>query len=399
MEYITQAPVLFFCCKDDGTLLEVNDTLCATLGFSKDELLGKKVDEIYTLSSRIFHQTHFFPLIKMQNQASEIFITLQGKEKKPVPVLMNALRKLVDSEAVILHVGIEVQNRKKFEDELITAKKTAEAALQESTVLLQAKDELQQRMEQLDQQIELVNNQNVELRQFNRVITHDLQEPLRKLSFFHSMLVEGRAEFAQKEIVNKLIYVSEQMRAIVSGLQQYIWLTESAINVTTVELPSVLADVEQLLLNENPQVELIIKKDPLILINGDKEQIKVLLYQLLSNVVRFRKVENKAYVNISSKTLMLNKFKNLRDKYSYKKYLQLQIEDEGIGFDPLYKDQLFELFKRLHPISGRGIGLALCKKIIENHQGTITIDSIKGVGTTTTITLPIRDEELQALQL
>lgn len=392
MEYLNQAPVLYFCCKDEGTLLEVNAMLCATLGFSKEELLGKKVDEIYTLPSRIFHQTHFSPLLKLQNQASEIFITLQTKAKQPVPVLMNAQRKMIDSQTVNLYVGIVVQNRKKFEDELIAAKKAAEAALQESTVLLQAKLELQQHMEQLDQQIELVKNQNIELRQFNRVITHDLQEPLRKLSFFHSMLVEGRVKAAQKEILNKLIDVSERMRSIVSGLQQYIWLTESAIQVSLVELPSVFAEVIQRLLKENPEVDLVIENDPLISINGDKEQIKVLVYQLLSNVVRFRKVEHQAYVKISSKTLVRNKFKHLEDKYSYKTYLQLQFTDAGMGFDPLYKAHLFALFKRLHPISGRGIGLALCKKIIENHQGTITIDSIKGVGTTVTLTLPIGDD-------
>ncbi|MBD0284905.1 MAG: histidine kinase, partial [Flavisolibacter sp.] len=69
---------------------------------------------------------------------------------------------------------------------------------------------------------------------------------------------------------------------------------------------------------------------------------------------------------------------------------RLQIKDNGIGFDAGYKDQVFELFKRLHPESGRGIGLALCKKIIENHNGDITIDSQEGEGTTVTILLPVQ---------
>jgi signal transduction histidine kinase len=87
--------------------------------------------------------------------------------------------------------------------------------------------------------------------------------------------------------------------------------------------------------------------------------------------------------------IMLNKFRNIKEKYDYQEFLKLQLVDNGIGFNPIFKDQVFELFKRLHHSSGQGIGLSLSKKIVENHHGTITIDSKIGEGTTVTVLMPM----------
>lgn len=249
--YLNHAPCLYFSSADDGTLLDVNETLCVQLGYTRQELLGKKADILFTLSTRIFQQTHFFPLLKMQGHAEEIFITLQTKTKEHIPVLLNAERKTVNGEAINLYVGIVVHHRKKFEDELIAAKKAAEAALHESTALTQAKQELQQHLEQLDQQMNLVNKQNEELRQFNRVVTHDLQEPLRKLSVFTDMMLRNKEKENHIPLVEKLKRVSEQMRSIISGLQQYVWLTEAPNKLTAVNLNKLLLIVQQQLAKDH----------------------------------------------------------------------------------------------------------------------------------------------------
>ena len=116
-------------------LVEINETLCIALGYTKQELTGKKLDIIFTIATRIFYQTHFFPLLKMQEHAEEIFISLQTKDKEEIPVLLNAERIIINGETRLVHAGIVVRNRKKFEDELIAAKKSAEAALKENTAL------------------------------------------------------------------------------------------------------------------------------------------------------------------------------------------------------------------------------------------------------------------------
>ena len=172
-------------------LVDVNETLCRQLGYAKQELLQKKIDSIFTIATRIFYQTHFFPLLKMQGHAEEIYISLQTKNKEEIPVLLNAETIKTDDIIVIVHTAIMVRNRKKFEDELIAAKKVAEDALQQNTALLQAKQELQQHLQQLDLQMHKVNKQNQELKQFNHVVTHDLQEPLRKLSVFANLFLDN----------------------------------------------------------------------------------------------------------------------------------------------------------------------------------------------------------------
>jgi len=384
------APCYCFSCKDDGTLILVNEKLCARLGYSKEELSGEKLETLFTLPTRIFHQTHFFPLLHMQGYADEIFISLQTRAGDYVPVLINAARKESEEDAYTVYVGIEVQNRKRFEDELIAAKKAAEKALAENTALIRAKEALQEHAEALDSQMARVNAQHNELLQFNKVITHDLQEPLRKLSVFAKMILEGPDEAPQKKLVEKLLGVSEHMRQIVSGLQQYIWLSEPSLIRVDVEPASVLLEARTLLQAEFPGINLVMEMDPLPGIQADPAQMRILFYQLLSNVIRFRKAGDRAYVKISAYSLQLNKFRNIADKYSYTGFIKVELADNGIGFNNEYGAQVFELYKRLHPQSGIGIGLALCKKIIENHQGEISIGARDGEGATVTLLLPAK---------
>jgi sigma-B regulation protein RsbU (phosphoserine phosphatase) len=324
----------------------------------------------------------------MQGFATEIFITLQTKDKKGIPVLINAEQKNINDETVFLYVGIKVPNRKKFEDQLIAAKKAAETAARENTALLQAKLDLQSNMEQLDEKIQTINEQHAELKQFSRVVTHDLQEPLRKLSFFSSMLLNGKEYIDETRIIEKLINVSERMRSIVSGLQQYIWLTEVEPKFTSVDLNELLETVRKQLAIEYPNVTLMIEAERLTTVKADAEQMQLLLKELVSNSIRYRK-NDVVHIRIVMNRIMLNKFRNIKEKYDYQEFLKLQLVDNGIGFNPIFKDQVFELFKRLHHSSGQGIGLSLSKKIVENHHGTITIDSKIGEGTTVTVLMPM----------
>jgi len=388
LQVIDNAPCLYFSTNDNNVLLEVNQKLCAETGFSKNELIGKKADVIFPVATRIFHQTHLFPLLKMQQYAQEIFVSLQTKNKKQLPVLLNAERKIIDGEPVIIYVGIIVNNRKKFEDELIAAKKTAELALSDNTELNTAKQQLQQRVEELDEQMHLVKKQNEELLQFNHAISHDLQEPLRKLSVFTDMVLLNDDKERQEQSIKKLKRALEQMRSVMSGLQQYIWLTSNVTKTKNVDLNAVVQRAKQQAENDFAGVTLFIQQQQLPLMYADEKQMRLLFCQLFTNAIRFRKPGTNAQVQITAVSLKINKLQNISDKYQYTDFLKIEITDEGIGFDAAYKDQAFDLFRRLHADSGRGIGLALCKKIVDNHHGSISIDSHEHKGTTVAILLP-----------
>jgi sigma-B regulation protein RsbU (phosphoserine phosphatase) len=391
--YLDQAPCLCFAIRDDGTVAGINDAFCTRTGYTSEEVISRKSDFLFTISTRIFQQTHLLPLLKMQGYAEEIYMTLQAKDGQRLPVLINAERKTTGAEAVTIYAGIIVHNRKKFEDELVAAKKAAEAALHENTNLQQAKNELQAYAEQMDRQMDLITKQNEELRQFNRVVTHDLQEPVRKLLIFSDMMQGTTDAKTGMEAIERVRKVSQQMHAVLSGLQQYVWLTEASIHPTLAAIDALLPEVTQQLETEFPGVTLSITKEEIPPIEADQDQMQFLLHQLLSNAVQFRKQGDNVQIQILADTLLLNKFRKVEGKYAYKPFLKLQIRDKGIGFDPVYKEQVFGLFRRLHPESGRGIGLSLCRKIVENHHGTITIDTKKGEGTTVCITLPVQQEE------
>ena len=99
-----------------------------------------------------------------------------------------------------------------------------------------------------------------------------------------------------------------------------------------------------------------------------------------------------ASMAIEARILLLNKFREMEGKYKYLEFVKLQIRDQGVGFNNEYQKQAFDLFRKLHPATGSGIGLSLCKKIVENHAGTISLQSQEGEGTVIIIFLPLRQE-------
>jgi sigma-B regulation protein RsbU (phosphoserine phosphatase) len=348
-----ESPCLFFCFDDSGLLTAINESLCNTLGYNKEQLLGDKADKLFTLATRIFNQTHLFPLLKIQGYANEIFVTLKTVNNEEVPLLINASIKHSDDRNYTLITGIIVHNRRSMKTKLLLQKKTAENALNDNSALMQMKDELQNRVEQLDYQINLVKRQNEELRQFNRVVTHDLEEPLRKLLTFSNMFLQTNANTDLRPIIEKMQRVSQQMRSTLSGLQQYVWLTEAGLRIVNVNLNALLLNVKQKIEAEQVDINLQLITDDLPTMKGDREQLLVLLYELLANAARFRKPGNTVTVHVHCKVLQLNKFKSIGGKYKYVDFLRMELHDEGIGFDPNFKGQLFQLFKGLHASSGK----------------------------------------------
>ena len=115
--------------------------------------------------------------------------------------------------------------------------------------------------------------------------------------------------------------------------------------------------------------------------------IKTLVTSVI-NAMKFKRGE-RATITVAGTIIKLNSFKAILHKYKYEDFLKLDIRDEGVGFDPIYKDDVFELFKRLDNTNGQGLGLALCKKIAENHSGSIEAYSRVNEFTTITIYLPV----------
>lgn len=382
-------PCIYFCVSDEGIIIRTNESLCRALGYGADELTGSKLESIFTLSTRIFQQTHFFPLLKLKGHAEEIYITLRCKNDDELPVLINAARKESNGSTLLHFAGIAVNKRKKFEDEIIAAKKTAESALLENTTLKAAKEQLQKHAEELDTQMALSNLRNGELKQFNHFATHTVREPLRKVLFYSSRILEHEEKATTAADLQKIRMAARDMDAKLKGLQHYVWLTNVELKKEKVDLKQVaqlvLCEIEA----ENPGVIIRFESDKISLLEADREQMVLLFKEVLANAVRFRKPGNIAEIKLESDTLLMNQFRELPGKYTYTEFIKLRIRDQGIGLDKDYREQAFELFRKLHSSEGAGIGLSLCRKIAENHGGSVFIESEKDIGTTVFILLPL----------
>jgi sigma-B regulation protein RsbU (phosphoserine phosphatase) len=394
--YLDTLPCGYFSFGHDGRLKEVNTTLCALLQVSREDVIGQTIETILTIPSRIFFQTHFFPLLKMQGHAEEIYITLLTKDKNYLPVLLSARRDMQDGTERYACAFITVHNRKKFEDELVAAKKEAERALRENAALQAATLSLQQHAEQLDEQLATVNKVNDELRQFTHVVSHELQEPLRKISIFTKMLDHSCTPEAHPNIyptLGRLLSANERLRDVVSGLQQFMWLLESPLNFSEVDISFELQTAASELAKEYDQGLIELSTGLLPVLTADRDQIQLLCYHALSNCVKYRKKGEKASITVSGTIIEKNMFRAIEDRYKFVEFLKIDIADNGTGFNPEYKDQVFELFRRLNTdTTGKGLGLALCKKVAENHCGYIGIDSRENEGTTLSVLLPIHQQ-------
>lgn len=235
--------------------------------------------------------------------------------------------------------------------------------------------------------------QNSELEQFAYVASHDLQEPLRKIQTFSELIKENydNKEFALRYF-DKLDASAKRMAALVKALLNYSRLTKDKAHttVTSVDLNNVLAEVKQdfeLLVEEKNAV---IKSGKLPTVTGNTIQLEQLFFNLISNSLKFSKTN--PIVEISCSIVDKGAIKDAPKSLADGKYYLLEFKDNGIGFEEEYAQTIFGLFQRLHgkeEYAGTGIGLALCKKIVENHKGTIKANSTPGKGATFCVYLPV----------
>lgn len=222
---------------------------------------------------------------------------------------------------------------------------------------------------------------NKELESFNYVASHDLQEPLRKIQTFISIIRDRKLQGSEAVNYMSKIYSSAgRMSQLIQDVLTYsrIAAEDQFTNVDlNAALENVLADYELLITEKNA----VVNKGPLPTINAIHLQIHQLFSNLISNSLKYSK--GKPVITISGKVYFDNKSQ---------KMLELIFSDNGIGFEEQYSEQIFKLFQRLHgksEFSGTGIGLSICKKIVEQHGGSIWATSAPGQGATFTINLPV----------
>ena len=257
----------------------------------------------------------------------------------------------------------------------------------------QLEKEVLQRTRELQESNDALVKSNEELEQFAYVASHDLQEPLRKIQTFVNRLLESKESVlspGDQDIFRRIQASSARMNQLIVDLLSYSTVNTSGRLFVVTDLNSLLKNVEEQLKESIEQAGAVITALPLPAINIIPYQFEQLLTNLISNSLKFSRSGVPPRIIISAdlvRGLEITGFTVAGNKM----YHRLSVADNGIGFDEQYSERIFQVFQRLHgkhEYPGTGIGLAICKKIVENHHGFITASGQEGKGALFTIYIP-----------
>lgn len=242
--------------------------------------------------------------------------------------------------------------------------------------------ELKEAEEKLRETIEELERSNYELQQFAYITSHDLQEPLRTIASFTQLLerrYRGQLDSDADEFIEFIVDAAVRMKEMIQGLLEYSRVGTQKVEFKEVDMNT---ELEQALSNLHALInknKAEITHDPLPNVLADPDQIVRVFQNLISNAIKFRKSDEPPKIHVSCQ---IDKENN---EYIF------SVADNGIGIEKEYKDKIFEVFKRLHAMGkyeGTGIGLSVVKRIIEQYDGRIWLESELGMGSTFYFTLP-----------
>ena len=336
---------------EQGKATFVNPTVSKLTGWPLDELIGKEEHEIFVSNG---DQTELLA-------PDERVLYRKDGSRFPVEFVktpINENGRVVGSVVVFK----DITERKQVQDSL--ARKAAELA-----------------------------RSNAELEQFAFVASHDLQEPLRKIQAFGDRLkvkCEPMDAPDIRDYLDRMQSASARMRNLINDLLAFSRVIRSSEPFVTVDLAlitkEVLGDLEVRIEKSGAKIELT----ELPKIEADAMQMRQLMLNLLSNALKFQTPGATPEIQISATTLT---------PLSREPQCEIRVQDNGIGFDEKYMDKIFAVFQRLHgrtEYEGTGVGLAVCRRIVDRHHGSITARSQPGKGATFIVTLPIKQAAPQA---
>jgi two-component system CheB/CheR fusion protein len=283
------------------------------------------------------------------------------------------------NEQLILLAIQDVTDRKLFEKELELQVMERTKELKEANLNLQ--------------------HSNENLQQFASIASHDLQEPLRKIKTFASILSRQFASHITDEgygIINKIRLSADRMSELIKAVLKYSKIVHAEKEYLPTNLDEVLKNVMgdlDLLVSET-KAELVYH-EPLPQIDAIPLQMNQLFYNLLTNAMKFRQETVPPRISITSRVLSDDEIKKYPDLKEDVQHTEIRVTDNGIGFDQQFGEQIFQIFERLHTpdeFEGTGVGLALCKQIVENHHGHLFAKSKENEGAAFFVILPVNQK-------
>jgi two-component system, chemotaxis family, CheB/CheR fusion protein len=344
----------------DYRFLSINPSFERLTGLKRADVLGKRVLEVLPDNDPHWIEAYGKVALSGEPMCFENFATPLNRWYEVL-----AYRTAPRQFAVIF---MDISDRKRAEEEL-----------------RKSRDELELRVQERTEELE---SRNKELQEFVFVAAHDLREPLRKIQTFGDLVAKKSGDGltdASRDFINRMQRAAATMQKLLESLLGYSRVTTHAEPFQDTDLSKsldvALSNLEIVVTEKKARLEV----GQLPTLQADRVQMIQLFQNLISNALKFQDRDHLPCVKIYAKAI--------ENKFGRKSAYEICVEDNGIGFEEQYLDKIFKPFQRLHgreEYEGVGIGLAICRKIVERHGGTITARSTIGQGSNFIVTLPMR---------
>ncbi|MBT1704773.1 PAS domain-containing sensor histidine kinase [Chryseosolibacter indicus] len=248
----------------------------------------------------------------------------------------------------------------------------------------QVEDALKSRAAQLDLKNKTLERLNEELSSFTHVASHDMKEPLRKIQTFAGRIEEiGFAPEKSKEYIGKIMNSVSRMQNLIDDLLSYSRVSNDIAKFEKVDLNNTLQAVKTDLEIPISEKHAVVESNQLPVVQGVGYQLHQVFLNLISNAIKFAKPDSTPLIQIHATIIKGPDLPEVLNGDN--EYFHITISDNGIGFNQEDTGKIFEAFQRLHPkhvFAGTGIGLAIVKKVMENHNGIVSAEGVQGVGAT-----------------
>ena len=352
----------------------------------------------YSLPS--FDAINAFNILK-NSDASIPFILVSGTigEENAVMLIKDGVTDFASKDNLVGLSQKVLRALKEAEESLEKAAILEKLKIQTAALLVANKELVLQNAEKEKKTIELLNA-NKELLAFNFISSHDLQEPLRKIQTFASIIMEEEMQNMTdvgKKAIDRILSSATRMRRLIEDLLAFSRVSSVERQYEMTDLKPILADVMSELRDLIKEKSATIEAHNLLPINIVAFQFRQLLCNLISNSLKFALPDTAPSIKINTTLLQRGDSKLDVPGISHGQYYwNLTFEDNGIGFGSEFNESIFVMFKRLHHVqeySGTGIGLAIVKKIVDNHNGIIVADGQQHKGAIFNIYIPIQDHD------
>ena len=351
---LDDAPCALVAFADDGTVVAANRALTSLLHVESAAVVGQPLEQLLTLPSRIFYQTHLFPLLTLHGRADELYLTLRAADGSSLPVLANAVRREQDGAATSTLAMLPMRLRREFEDQLLAARRAAEAANRAKSAFLS-------------------------------VMSHELRTPLNSIIGFSRLVHRRAADRLGPDLSNYLERVEANGAHLLSVVNGVLDLSRiEAGKVETVIAPAdvgaLVRDVVASLEGQSRPAQVALVVDvpagPALAM-VDETKLRQVLINLVGNAIKFT-----SHGSVTA-TVSCNTDGSARS---------IAVRDTGIGIPPHRLHAIFEPFEQgerstSRRYGGTGLGLPIARSLCHMFEAELTVDSVRGAGSCFTVTL------------